>query len=93
MALAVWCTPNSRTYKLSEGQGEMNLKTIKQTSTEAEIRMRVQVYGRYPKANHEYLDALAKAIEETVTKFRRGKTLLLQDPEVYVEHEERGEFI
>ena len=36
MALAVWCTPSSRTYKLSEGQGEMNLKTIKQTSTEAE---------------------------------------------------------
>ena len=25
MALAVWCTPNSRTYKLSEGQGEMNM--------------------------------------------------------------------
>ena len=71
----------------------MNLKISKQTSTEAEISMRVQVYGRYPKANHEYLDALAKAIEETVTKFRKGKTLLLQDPEVYIEHEERGEFI
>ena len=69
------------------------MKIIKQTSTEAEISMRVQVYGRYPKANQEYLDALAKAIEETVTKFRKGKTWLLQDPEVYIEVEERGEFI
>ena len=69
------------------------MKIIKQTSTEAEISMRVQVYGRYPKANQEYLNALAKAIEETVTKFRKGKTWLLQDPEVYIEVEERGEFI
>ena len=69
------------------------MKISKQTSTEAEISMRVQVYGRYPKANQEYLNALAKAIEETVTKFRKGKTWLLQDPEVYIEVEERGEFI